>query len=145
MKISKNFSLNEFENSIKAGELGIDNTITDQNVIDNIKNLVEFILQPLRNEIDKPIIISSGYRCDALNEVVGGSKTSQHRLGLACDIKCDEFDSYKIACLIYELELPYDQLILYPTFTHISYSINPRKQILYNKSYEGNKIECEWN
>lgn len=142
MKISKNFSLNEFEYSIKASELGIDNTITDQKVIDNIENLVEFILQPLRNEIDKPIIISSGYRCDALNEAVGGTKSSQHRLGLACDIKCDESEPYEIACLIYELELPYDQLILYPTFVHVSYSTNPRKQILYNKSYNGSRIEC---
>ena len=122
--------------------MGIDNTITDQKVIDNIKNLVEFILQPLRNEIDKPIIISSGYRCDALNEAVGGTKSSQHRLGLACDIKCDESEPYEIACLIYELELPYDQLILYLTFVHVSYSTNPRKQILYNKSYRGSRIEC---
>ena len=140
MKISKNFSLNEFEYSIKADELGIDNTITNQNVIDNIENLVEFILQPLRNEIDKPITISSGYRCDALNDAVGGTKSSQHRLGLACDIKCDGLEPYEVACLIYELELPYDQLILYPTFVHVSYSTNPRKQILYNKSYNANHI-----
>ena len=49
--------------------------------------LVEFILDPLREAYGKPIVVTSGYRCDKLNTILGGAKTSQHRLGEAVDIR----------------------------------------------------------
>ena len=56
-------------------------------VLHNLEKLVNNVLDPLRDAFDWPILVNSGYRCPALNEAVGGSPRSQHRLGQAADIK----------------------------------------------------------
>ncbi|MDD6895420.1 MAG: D-Ala-D-Ala carboxypeptidase family metallohydrolase [Prevotellaceae bacterium] len=91
MKLTPHFSLEEFVRSATAQAKGIDNSLNptakaDQAVIRNLKTLSENILEPLRDHVCQPIVISSGYRCPALNNAVGGSKTSQHLTGEACDI-----------------------------------------------------------
>jgi uncharacterized protein YcbK (DUF882 family) len=43
--------------------------------------LVDNNLDPLREAYKKPIIVTSGFRCEELNRLVGGSKTSHHRTG----------------------------------------------------------------
>ncbi|MYD23460.1 MAG: hypothetical protein F4X04_14670 [Holophagales bacterium] len=45
------------------------------------------VLEPLRERLGWPILVNSGYRCGALNELVGGSATSQHVRGQAADIR----------------------------------------------------------
>ena len=55
-------------------------------ILANIQNLCEVVLEPLRKQVNEPVIISSGYRCPQLNRAVGGSPTSQHMTGEACDI-----------------------------------------------------------
>ena len=77
MKLSQNFSLNEFTKSQTATRHNIDNT-PSMTVILNLKTLCESVLQPIRNHFMKPMIISSGYRCEELNTKIGGSKRSQH-------------------------------------------------------------------
>ena len=91
MKLTPHFSLEEFVRSATAQAKGIDNSLNptakaDQAVIRNLKALCENILEPLRDHACQPMVISSGYRCPALNNAVGGSKTSQHLTGEACDI-----------------------------------------------------------
>ena len=56
-------------------------------VIHNLERLVNLILDPLRDAFDWPIVVNSGYRCEALNRAVGGSPRSQHQVGQAADIK----------------------------------------------------------
>lgn len=138
--ISKNFDYREFEKSDTAKRLGIINVINTSKIRDGIKALVLEVLQPLRDAWNKPLSINSGYRCQKLNEVVGGVATSQHCKGEAADIACAE--PAKLAQLAYDLELPYDQMILYPTFVHFSHKLNgqQRKQVLYNKQYRGEKL-----
>ena len=138
--ISKNFDYREFEKSDTAKRLGIINVINTSKIRDGIKALVLEVLQPLRDAWNKPLSINSGYRCQKLNEVVGGVATSQHCKGEAADIACTE--PSKLAQLAYDLELPYDQMILYPTFVHFSHKLNgqQRKQVLYNKQYRGEKL-----
>ena len=138
--ISKNFDYREFEKSDTAKRLGIINVINTSKIRDGIKALVLEVLQPLRDAWNKPLSINSGYRCQKLNEVVGGVATSQHCKGEAADIACAE--PAKLAQLAYDLELPYDQMILYPTFVHFSHKVNgqQRKQVLYNKQYRGEKL-----
>ena len=86
MKLSENFTLEELVNSATAKAKGIDNTPTKK-VIDELTKLAKTVLQPLRNVYGKPIIVTSGYRCPQLNTAVKGSKTSQHMLGQAADVK----------------------------------------------------------
>ena len=56
-------------------------------VLHNLERLVNLVLDPLRDAFDHPILVNSGYRCEALNAAVGGSPRSQHRLGQAADIR----------------------------------------------------------
>lgn len=140
MKLTEHFDLQEFTYSETAKRYGIKNKPKTL-IIDNIRTLCEEILEPLRLEIGKPIHISSGYRCLELNKKIGGVPTSQHCIGQACDFKIDGMTSYEIAEVVLELNLPFDQLILYPTFVHVSYSDRCRRQLLYNKTYKGKKFD----
>lgn len=80
------FKVEEFIHSETAEKLGIDNTPTDNEIIENIQYTMEY-LNKVREEFGEPIYVNSGYRCKALNEAVGGSKNSYHMTGLAVDLR----------------------------------------------------------
>jgi len=138
--ISKNFSYREFEESETAKARGITNVISSFEVRDAIRELTNTVLQPLRDAWGQPLHVNSGYRCPKLNAAVGGAATSQHIKGEAADIKAEH--PIKLAQLAYDLGLPYDQMIIYPTFVHFSHKLHgeQRRQVLYNKSYKGRRI-----
>ena len=138
--ISRDFDYKEFEASDTAGHYGITNVITSFEVRDSIKALVDEVLQPLRDAWGKPLKINSGYRCPALNRAVGGVESSQHVRGEASDVACDT--PLELARLAKSLNLPYDQMIIYPNFLHLSHKLEgkQRKQILYNRRYTGPKL-----
>lgn len=73
----KFFTIKELIKSSTAKNKGISN-IPSKEEEENLIRLVECILDPLREAYGKPIIVTSGYRCKALNEAVGGASTSQH-------------------------------------------------------------------
>ena len=92
MQLTEHFTLKEFIFSSTAKARGIYNTISSQRVIENLRNLCEQVLEPLRSYANQPITISSGYRCKALNKVVGGTHNSQHMTGEAADIHIPLYD-----------------------------------------------------
>lgn len=140
MKLTSNFNLSEFTYSPTALKHGISNE-PNSIAVKNLQSLCVNILQPFRDHINLPVTINSGYRCLKLNELVGGVPTSQHVVGCACDFKVKGMTPYEIASIIVGLKLPYDQLILYPTFVHVSYCEDKcRNQLLYNKSYKGKRL-----
>lgn len=110
MKLSANFTLSEFVKSQQAERLGIDNT-PPQVVINNLKQLVVNVLQPVRMHYGKTMVVSSGYRSPALNKAVGGSKTSDHMTGCAADIEVPGVSNYDLAVYIRD-NLPFTQVIL---------------------------------
>ena len=59
---------------------------TPLDIIQNCYNLAEFVLDPLRELVKKPILVNSWYRNPVYNAKVGGAKNSQHTLGEAADI-----------------------------------------------------------
>lgn len=135
--MGKYFTIKELTNSEFAKHNKINNSPSEE-VENNLNRLVEYILDPLREAYGKPIIVTSGYRSEKLNKLVGGSKTSQHLEGLAADIrsKADtEKENKKIFDLVLELDLPFDQLIDEYNYNwiHVSYSPINRKQILHIK------------
>ena len=85
MKLTKHFSLEEFQKSSVAQRYGINNTVPSA-YIPVLEQLCRTILEPLREFAGQPIIITSGYRCSTLNAKVLGSYSSQHTLGEAADI-----------------------------------------------------------
>ena len=84
----------------------------------NLQALVDHVLDPARERLGMPITVNSGYRCPAHNKAVGGVKNSQHLKGEAADITCA--DNKRLAEIIEQLD-NFDQLIVYPTFLHVSY------------------------
>lgn len=145
--ISKNFSYREFEKSATADRLGICNVIITVRVRDAVRALTLNILQPLRDFLKLAVLISSGFRCRELNIAVGGVDTSQHTKGEAADIYVlledgSRMPSVELARIIIQLGLPFDQLIIYPTFVHVSHKLDgaQRGNVLYNKSYNGPKV-----
>lgn len=136
-RITLNFRYSEFTKSDTASRLHINNAIKDWDVRDNIKALVEDILQPLRDAWGGPLFINSGYRCPELNKAVGGVATSQHTKGQACDVACT--DPYALAKLVKRMRLDVDQMGVYASFVHLSYKRDGRNrgQIFYGKNWRG--------
>ena len=89
---------------------GLDNIPDDMNVIYNLVRLSEF-LQIIRNELQLPIIVNSGYRSKEVNESVGGVYSSYHCKGLAADIKCSDMD--KLLTILHSHLMDIDQLGIY--------------------------------
>lgn len=85
INLSKHFKLSEFTKSSTASARNIDNTPSEE-VIANLRNLCVKLLEPMRQHFNVPIVISSGYRCPALNKSVGGVANSQHMKGEAADL-----------------------------------------------------------
>ena len=132
--MGKYFSIAELTKSDTARKKKINNYPTEQ-IESNLNQLIDNILDPLREASRQPIIVSSGYRCPELNKAVKGAKSSQHVLGQAADIhtKSNSKESNKeLFDLIKQLKLPFDQLINEYNYSwiHVSYSPRNRKQIL---------------
>lgn len=126
----KYFTLKELTRSVTAKNKGIDNTPGEAEK-NNLIALVENVLDPLREAWGQPIIITSGYRCPALNRAVGGSATSQHVTGEAADIRTvsDTVEDNKALYeLIRVLNLPIDQCINEYGYDWIHVSYSPRNR-----------------
>lgn len=133
----KYFTIEELTHSDTAISKGIDNSPTMQEE-QNLVALIENVLDPLREAYGRPLIVTSGFRCEKLNKAVKGSSTSQHRFGQAADIRSKEdtkSENKKIFDLAQELNLPFDQLIdeYDYNWVHISYSPRNRRQVLHIK------------
>lgn len=142
MQLSKNFTLIELITSQEAARRGLDNTPTPQ-VITNLTNLVKNVLQPLRDLVGMPIVISSGYRSSAVNSAIGGAKNSEHMTGCAADFTIPGKTNKETAQLIM-YNLTFNQLILefyradnpYYGWVHCSYSASGnKKEVLH---FDGN-------
>ena len=109
MKLTTNFTLNELVYSVTAEANKIDNR-PNVKVVANLKALCENVLQPLRDYLGCPVIVSSGFRCAELNKKVGGRPNSQHLLGEAADFVVPQ-RNLKDAFNYIKGHLKYDQLL----------------------------------
>lgn len=131
----KHFSYSEFFKSDTAEKYQVNNIPEDaqlSQVLGNIKALVSNVLDPLRAMIGRPIIITSGYRSQQVNELVGGSKTSQHLSGKAADIHIQEYTPQQMDMVYRTIQMYYnfDQLIFYPSknIIHVSWNGDKNRQ-----------------
>jgi len=113
MKLEENFSLHEFRCK--------DGTDVPEELMENVEKLAKN-LQVLRDHIQKPITIISGYRTPEYNKKCGGVKRSQHLLAKAADIIVKDMTSLEIRNIIIQLikegKMDPGGVGLYPTFTH---------------------------
>jgi zinc D-Ala-D-Ala carboxypeptidase len=135
MNLSANFTLKELTKSETATRLGLDNTPNEE-ALENLKLLCEKVLQPVRDHFGKSVTVNSGYRSPESNAAVGGSKTSDHCKGQACDLEIDGIPNPELAQWIMD-NLEYTQLILEfytpggdpnAGWVHVSYDPNNLKK-----------------
>ena len=115
MKLSKNFTYEELCHSSVAERKGLRNrpkTKEEESVvIENLKALCMEVLQPLRDYLGKPVVISSGYRSEEVNKAVGGVKRSQHLRGEAADIHVENTEQLIVIMHFIMDNCDFDQLI----------------------------------
>lgn len=121
------FTLNEFLKSETADRLNILNKPNGA-ILKNLTYVGEW-LDNIRREYGKPIYINSGYRCNELNNAVGGTKNSDHLIGCAADIttKCGQEEDRKLYDLI-KKKFPYNQLIWEKNWIHYSVYRDNKRQ-----------------
>ena len=119
-------------------------THTDHREFDNTPNATEManlvrlanFLEEVKTAIGgKPVMINSAYRSSAVNQAVGSSEKSQHRIGCAADLRVPGMTPDEVVKTIMASEIGYDQVIReFDRWTHISIpsrtDLKPRKQAL---------------
>ena len=123
-QITRDFSLAEFTHSQYAERHNINNTPSDYELA-NIINITAPKAQKIRDLLNKPMLITSGYRCYSLNRAVGGSLTSDHLGGLAIDFIAPQFGTPKeVAKFLqkYVQDLGINQLIHEGTWVHVGFA-----------------------
>ena len=130
--LTPHFKLSEFEASRKAEQYGIDNTPPEE-AVEKLRRLCEGCLEPLREALGLPVVITSGFRTKELNDLLTHSSTSsQHMRGEAADFYVASTGSATDGAqrellikafreILTNPKIDFDQMILYPTFIHVSY------------------------
>ena len=112
MKLTNNFNLNEFNKH---------NFPLTETVLRNIQELAKN-LQVLRDEVKKPIKITSGYRDPSYNKKIGGATQSRHLTGQAADLKIVGYTPKQVAAIVEKLivdgKMKQGGLGIYRTWIH---------------------------
>ena len=132
--LTPHFKLREFTESATAMKHGIAN-VPPPEAVENLQRLCTHTLEPLREKLGLPIVITSGYRTKELNDIiVHASRKSQHMSGQAADFYVAQgpvqgsrvqgsrellIQAFRL--IIEDESIDFDQLIIYPTFIHVSY------------------------
>lgn len=138
MKLTEHFTLEEFTRSTTANKLKIDNSVPSD-LMQNVQ-FTATQLELVRKALDKPIIITSGYRCSALNARVGGVATSAHTQGLAVDFKSSFGTPKEICRRLIEAGVQFDKLIQeHNRWVHIGFCPTNNRQIVITAVKQGGK------
>jgi len=132
-RLSPNFSLAELTISQAATRAGLRN-VPVGTAITNLFRLARTLEQVRSLLFNAPILVSSGYRSPAVNNLVGGSRTSAHMRGLAADFVAPEYGRpIDIANAIRNSSIVFDQLIYEGTWVHLAIAdtaATPRREVL---------------
>lgn len=129
-KLKTNFDLEQFTVSNTATRKGIENTPPPE-IIENLRHLHAELLLPIRALAKRDLIVTSGYRCPALNKAIGGAKNSAHMSGKAADFYAEGMTIETLYEIIKNSTLVADQTINeFQTWVHIAWDEHPRKQFL---------------
>lgn len=117
MNLSEHFTLDELTHT---DHREFDN-VPNESELANLRRLAAF-LETVKSAIgNKPVIINSAFRCKQVNDAVGSSDRSQHRLGCAADIRVPQMSPDEVVKAIIAANLPFDQVIReFDRWTHVS-------------------------
>ena len=136
-RLTQNFYLDEFTISQVAERNGYRNEPNGKQ-IENLRLLCVNVLQPLREIINVPIFINSGFRCFDVNAAVGGRFNSQHLEGKAADFVVLSMNLIDVFNIILQ-KLSFDQLIYeFGKWIHVSWNgeLNRKEVMISKKVYE---------
>ncbi len=140
MRLTQHFTLEEMTASDVAKEFKIKNE-PNARQISNLVHLCANTLEEIRFKLKKPINVTSGYRCIALNShpKIEGAKTSQHIAGEAADINVKGMTTQELFDFIVDNNIPFDQIIQeFDRWVHISFRTGRnRRSMLY--AYKNSK------
>jgi len=116
-------------------------TVTDHRLLDNTPNAGEIenlrrlavFLELVKDRLGgRPIMVNSAFRSKAVNDALGSSDKSQHRLGCAADIRVPGMTPDAVVRAVLASGLAYDQVIReFDRWTHLSIpsfpNLPPRK------------------
>lgn len=122
MNLSEHFTLSEMTFSETAARKSLSNNPTEE-VVKNLTALCVNVLEPLRARLNRPIRITSGYRSEAVNKAIGGSKNSQHIQGKAADLQVPGMTSKEVFETVKGMGINLDQCIEeFGEWIHVSYN-----------------------
>ena len=139
IQLTSHFKLSEFTESRTAREHGIVNEPSPE-AVENLRRLCEGCLEPLREALGLPVVVTSGFRTKEFNDLLAHhSERSQHMLGQAADFHIGpstgsgtesrrELLIKAFRLIILSEAIDYDQLILYPSFIHVSFVSRERNR-----------------
>lgn len=143
--LSPNFPLSALTLSEVAARNDIDMTVSDA-VLANLKRLCLEILEPIRTKVGRPVIVTSGYRPEVLNEIIGGSKNSDHLTGSAADIHVPGMALVDLAECVesLQMQIPLKQCIIeFQSWVHVSIQSPgevPRREFLTATRQDGQTV-----
>lgn len=149
-QVTQNFSLRELTRSETARRMGVENIPTEKEM-QNIRKTAEQ-LEKIREYVGRGIIVTSCFRSEHVNKLVGGSPTSAHRFGSAADCDAIGMTSFAFAKKLIEMrdvgKLVFDQLILeFPergdgAWVHVGFRWHSpmRNQVLTAKKIKGKTV-----
>lgn len=146
IQLSPHFELHEFTESATARKHGIANEPPPE-AVENLKALCVHTLEPLRQALGLPIVITSGYRCKELNDRITHHATrSLHMTGQAADFHVDGLSRRELLIqafrqILTDPKISFDLVIIYPSFLHVSYVSNGKNRRKITKGY-GNGKYC---
>lgn len=117
-QLSPNFKVGELiESRIAYNQKLYMQYVKQERIMANLEFLVVHLLQPLRDIVKEPILISSGYRCKALNVLAGGAANSLHIQGLAADI----YSPGRNLLLVKALQnMEFHECLIHNSYIHVS-------------------------
>lgn len=145
MKLSAHFHLDELTISAAAARAGIDN-IPDTRMIETLRYTAERMEEVRMALADKPISILSGYRCPAVNRLVGGAAASAHMTGYAVDFICPAAGTPQdITRRLAASGIEFDQIIQeFGRWVHISFAPEKRRDLLDARKVDGKTVYVRW-
>lgn len=145
MNLSRNFTLAELTVSQEAARSGLPNK-PNADQVERLRRLCAEVLQPLRDALRCPVVVTSGYRSPTINRRIGGSVSSQHCRGEAADLIVPGMEPAEVVARIHKLALPVDQCIEeFGRWVHVSHGPRHRRQYLAAQRAAGETVYKPWS
>lgn len=129
-KLTPHFTYGELIRSQTAIRNNINNTPNPEQ-IQNLISVCKYTLEPIRVHFNKPVFVTSGFRCIELNRIIGSHDTSHHVLGNAVDFVIAGVSVTDVwSWIIKKSGLEFNQCIWeFGNWVHLSYTFdNNRKK-----------------